>query len=148
MPELPSSKQHRYINEFGFTPKEADIIISDVPLCQYFDATVQASSSSVSPDEIKKWMLGDFVANLKDKGEDYQSTKVGIPHFLSFLESIASGKISGKMGKTILLKIETGDDPVQLIASSGAQISDEGALKDVVDTIFNMLGCGGKGQGW
>ena len=84
LPELPSSKQHRYINEFGFTPKEADIIISDVPLCQYFDATVQASSSSVSPNEIKKWMLGDFVANLKDKGEDYQSTKVGIPHFLSF----------------------------------------------------------------
>ena len=43
------------------------------------------------------------------------------------------------MGKTILLKmVETGDDPVQLIASSGgAQISDEGALKDVVDTILN-----------
>lgn len=139
LPELPAQKFARYVDDFGFSEKEADIIISDVALCQYFDAAVSQSPEGVLPADIKKWMLGDFVANLKDKSEDYGSTKVSVTHFLSFLGAIASGKISGKMGKDILVKmVESGDDPVTLIEKSGgAQISDEGALQDVVNQILD-----------
>ncbi|MDA1352904.1 MAG: Asp-tRNA(Asn)/Glu-tRNA(Gln) amidotransferase subunit GatB, partial [bacterium] len=139
LPELPIVKRARYMADFEFSEKEADIFVSDVPLCRYFDAAVNAAPKDVSPSEIKKWMLGDFVANLKDKGEDYGSTKVSVAHFLVFLSVLASGKISGKMGKDILLKmVETGTDPNTLIdQSGGAQISDESALQGVVDTILD-----------
>ena len=67
------------------------------------------------------------------------SSKLTPKALTELIELVKSGTIGGKTAKDILPKIfETGRSPKDLVAESGStQISDEGALNEIVDKVIS-----------
>ncbi len=136
LPELPQIKRGRYQQSYGLGKFECDVILSDVNVMRYFETTAQ-KVEPVSVKELAKWIIGDLNALTKEARQSFSSIKVTPDHLIQLVTLIQSGKISGKIGKEVLSEVfKSGEDPERIIQRSGAvQISDTGALREIVDHI-------------
>ena len=62
LPELPDAKRRRFVDDFGLSQYDADLLTADRDTADYFEATARAAN-----DEYKlsaNWVLGDVSAHL------------------------------------------------------------------------------------
>ncbi len=81
----------------------------------------------------------ELLGYMKNKGLSYDSIPVSPQYFVSMLDLIKEGVISGKIGKDVLITmIETGKEPKIIVEERGLQqISDEESLSRIVDEIIS-----------
>lgn len=154
LPELPEQKQERFIAEFGLSPTDAEVLISDKNLAGYFEEVVSEleewfsaeGGSASSGKDIKKfaklannWITGDFQALLKLENLFPAESKVTAENLAELIKMIDRGEISTTTGKKVLaIMFEKGGDPSNIVADEGmAQVSDEGAIAAVVDEVIS-----------
>eukprot|EP01047_Picozoa_sp_COSAG01_P023607 COSAG01_NODE_1433_length_10317_cov_590.337366_10_plen_488_part_00 len=134
VPELPLSKQARYQTSYQIPLKEAQALVGDITLNHFFEACIQEAKNGLSAAEISKWVLGD-VSKLANEAQGFQHLKLNAKQLLALLEALHSGKLSGKMAKQFLPKLEKGEALDALLASGG-QIDDSGELGKIVAAIL------------
>ena len=80
----------------------------------------------------------ELLGYMKDKGIPYDEIPVSAEHFVSMLNLIEDGLISGKIAKDVLVSvIETGKAPEVIVKEKGLeQISDEETLAKIVDEVI------------
>ena len=135
IPEMPDEKRARYVRELGLKDYDAGVLTSDLDLALFFESMIADGASSKGA---ANWLTNELLGRLK--GENTLATCGITPATLATLvKRIEEGKISGKSGKEILdvLVLERGGDVDKLIESMGlAQVSDDGALLAVIDSIL------------
>jgi aspartyl-tRNA(Asn)/glutamyl-tRNA(Gln) amidotransferase subunit B len=74
--------------------------------------------------EISKWILGDLTALLKEHEATFETTLVKPDHIKELVLLVQSGKLSGKMAKTVLeTMVKTGTSPQQVVAERKAEMA-------------------------
>ena len=66
MPELPDEKRKRFVNDFGITPYDAEVLASTRPLAAYFDEVVAAGAPA---KPAANWIQVELLRQLKDAGK-------------------------------------------------------------------------------
>lgn len=134
LPELPAARQSRY-EALGVSEEEAGVLVSNARLSQLFEASIALGSPAT---EVSKWITGDISAYLNQNEKSIEDTQLSAPQLHELLQLIATGKISGKMAKTLLPEImEKEVRPEALVEQKGlAQISDSNALLPVIDKVL------------
>ncbi len=135
LPELPESRKARYLEEYNLTEKEARTITASKYLSEFFE---KASKISGNPKAVCNWLLSD-VARILNENEEEPEAIPFLPEDLAELVMlIEKGTISSKIAKDVLEKMfeNPGKKPSKIIEENGwVQISDEGAIKEIVDKI-------------
>ncbi len=133
MPELPAIKHARFIDTYGLSKYDADVLTANRAIAEYFEKTARGSGD---PKMAANWVSGDLLGALK--GRDISESPVSAEHLGELLKLIGSGEISGKLAKEIFAKmLETGDAACVIIEREGLkQISDTGALSKIADEII------------
>ena len=135
LPELPESRKQRYLEEYKLTEKEANILSSSKHLSDFFEAATKICGN---PKAVSNWLMSDIAKVLNEKELEPDEIPFTPEHLAELIALIEKGTISSKIAKDVLDKMfETPETPSKIIEKNGwVQISDEGAIKEVVERII------------
>ncbi len=134
LPELPAARRSRFIEQYGLTAYDADVLTGNPDSADYFEAAAGAARSA-SPKIVANWFQGELTAILKREAVDAADSKIGAAELAALVDRVADGTLSGRMGKEVLEAMWNGEGPVDgIIEARGLrQISDAGAIEALVD---------------
>ncbi|MFP5993314.1 Asp-tRNA(Asn)/Glu-tRNA(Gln) amidotransferase subunit GatB [Helicobacter pylori] len=133
--ELPSAKKIRYMKDFNLKEDDANLLVSDPLLAEYFESMLHLG---VKAKTSVTWLCVELLGRLK---AEITLENCGISaHALGALaKRIDEGKISGKSAKDVLDKLleEQGGDVDALIEQMGlSQVNDTEAIVKVVEEVL------------
>ena len=131
LPELPESRKERYLKEYGLSEKDANIITASKYLSDLFEGAIKVCHN---PKAVNNWIISDISRILNETEMEpieipFDSNQLG-----KLIILIDKGTISSSIAKKVLVEMfEHPRDPEDIIDEKGwVQISDEGAIKEVV----------------
>ena len=135
MPELPAARKQRFIEVFGLSEYDADVLTQSRGVAEYFDQTAAVSKD---PKIAANWVMGDLAALLKAADKEISDSPVSARNLGELLGLIAGGELSGKLAKEVLEKMFASGDTAPIIMEREGlrQISDSGALGKIVDEVI------------
>ena len=135
LPELPESRKQRYLEEFKLSEKDANIITSSKYLSDLFEGAVKVCNN---PKAVNNWIISDISRILNETEMEAIEIPFDCNQLGKLVILIDKGTISSSIGKKVLVELfENPRDPEDIIKEKGwIQISDEGAIKEVVTKIL------------
>ena len=135
LPELPESRKKRYLEEYKLSEKDAKIITSSKYLSDLFE---KAGSISGNIKAVGNWIISDISRILNEKELEPMNIPFNAQQLAELVMLIDKGTISSSIGKKVLEELfENPRKPEEIIKEKGwIQISDEGAIKEVVLKIL------------
>ena len=135
LPELPESRKARYISELGLSEKDARLLTNSKYLSDMFE---EASKICKNNKAVANWLLSDVSRILNEKELEANDIPFTAEELAKMVMLIDKGTISTAIGKKVLEELfEEPKDPEEIIKEKGwIQISDEGAIKEVVLKIL------------
>ncbi len=135
VPELPIDKIIRYQNDYELSSYDANVLVKNVELSQYFDSLVEENKEYKL---IVNWLTQDVIASMDAKGDKSMQEWIPVSNFNDFIKAIANNTISSKQAKTVFSKMIIGEAPLDVIKNEGMiQVSDEGQLLTWVNEILD-----------
>ncbi|WP_367692267.1 Asp-tRNA(Asn)/Glu-tRNA(Gln) amidotransferase subunit GatB [Helicobacter pylori] len=133
--ELPSAKKIRYMKDFNLKEDDANLLVSDPLLAEYFESMLDLG---VKAKTSVTWLCVELLGRLK---AEITLENCGVSaHMLGALaKRIDEGKISGKSAKDVLDKLleEHGGDVDTLIEQMGlSQVNDTEAIVKVIEEVL------------
>jgi aspartyl-tRNA(Asn)/glutamyl-tRNA(Gln) amidotransferase subunit B len=134
MPELPLAKFERFTKELGLSEYEADILIEDIDLANYFDA---AKKHTNSPSLIH-WILRDLMGYIKEHKISLTDCKITPARLGNIVDLVDQGVINSPTAKEVLVFVaQTDKDPIIIIEEKGLkQIGSVDELEALVKEII------------
>ncbi len=135
LPELPTARRRRYLDEMGLAAAAADYLVLDGDVAAYFE---KVAARCQDPQVAANWVMGDLTRLLNERHLPMADAPVPAEDLGDLLKEIAAGAISGKIGNEVFqVMAAEGRPPGEIIAERGlAQISDEGALEAIIQDVL------------
>lgn len=137
LPELPWEKRQRFQTEHQLSSYDANVLVSDRDLAEYFETTV--AIAKVSPKLAANWITGELAAALNKSNLNITQSPVSPKLLATLLQRISDETISGKIAKEVFEAIWNGEgDADQIIAKRGLkQITDSGEINRIIEEIIS-----------
>ncbi|MDE6731680.1 MAG: Asp-tRNA(Asn)/Glu-tRNA(Gln) amidotransferase subunit GatB [Oscillospiraceae bacterium] len=135
IPELPEQRVKRYVEEFGLKKADADIIVGNKAICDFFD---EALAEYNNPKAVANFILGELMNRINRGEADMEALKFSGKEFAQLVELMQTDKISQANGKAILREmIENGGTAKDIADKGDLWIKeDNDLLAKVVDEII------------
>lgn len=135
LPELPESRRERYLKEYNLSEKDANIITASKYLSDLFEGTIEVCHN---PKAVNNWIISDISRILNEKEKEPNEIPFNCNQLGNLILLIDKGTISTSIAKKVLEELfENPREPEEIIKEKGwIQISDEGAIKEVVLKIL------------
>lgn len=135
MPELPSQKRARY-QEIGLNEYDASVIVEQMGLALFFDKVLELGAN---PKTAVNFIMGEIAAFLKEDHIEITDTKLTPENLAELIALIEKGTISNNIGKQIIIEmLKDGTKASVIVEKKGlSQISDEGAIKELVQKVVD-----------
>lgn len=135
LPELPESRRDRYIKEYNLSEKDAKLLTSSKYLSNLFEGALEICGNAKA---VANWILSDISRILNEKELEPENIPFTAEQLAKMIELIDKGTISSAIAKKVLTELfENPKDPEEIIKEKGwIQISDEGAIKEVVMKVL------------
>ncbi|AQM65883.1 Asp-tRNA(Asn)/Glu-tRNA(Gln) amidotransferase subunit GatB [Helicobacter pylori] len=133
--ELPSAKKIRYMKDFNLKEDDANLLVSDPLLAEYFESMLNLG---VKAKTSVTWLCVELLGRLKAE-TTLENCGVSAHMLGALAKRIDEGKISGKSAKDVLDKLleEQGGDVDVLIEQMGlSQVNDTEAIVKVVEEVL------------
>ncbi|HAW50106.1 TPA: Asp-tRNA(Asn)/Glu-tRNA(Gln) amidotransferase GatCAB subunit B [bacterium] len=133
IPELPSHKRKRFVEEYGIPEYDAGVLTSSKELARFFEEVLKDYKN---PKAVSNWIMTEVLSIISP--EKINECKIKPNLLAKMLVMIEKGEISGKIGKDVIIEIEkTGKDPEEIVKEKGLiQIKDEESLILAVDEVI------------
>ena len=134
LPELPDEKKTRFINDFGLSDYDANVLTAELDAAQYFEAVAQNRDGKLTAN----WVINELFGRLKKDDTDITESPVSPDQLGAVIDLITKGDISGKIAKDLFEIVYTeGGDPEQIVQERGMkQVTDTGAIEAAVDQVI------------
>lgn len=133
--ELPSAKKIRYMKDFNIKEDDANLLVSDPLLAEYFESMLNLG---VKAKTSVTWLCVELLGRLKAE-TTLENCGVSAHALGALAKRIDEGKISGKSAKDVLDKLleEQGGDVDALIEQMGlSQVNDTEAIVKVIEEVL------------
>ena len=117
----------------GIGDDVADLLTGDRPTGDLF---LEAIAGGASPAAVARWIVNELPPALGDR--ELGETSLAGPALGALVAAVERGTITGAAGKEVFAElVERGGDPARIIDERGlAQVSDEGAVAEVVERVL------------
>ncbi len=133
--ELPSAKKIRYMKDFNLKEDDANLLVSDPLLAEYFESMLNLG---VKAKTSVTWLCVELLGRLKAE-TTLENCGVSAHMLGALAKRIDEGKISGKSAKDVLDRLleERGGDVDALIEQMGlSQVNDTEAIVKVIEEVL------------
>jgi aspartyl-tRNA(Asn)/glutamyl-tRNA(Gln) amidotransferase subunit B len=136
LPELPDQKAARFVQQYGLSDYDAQVLTASREMAKFYEAVVAAV-----PKDAKlaaNWVMGDFSAALNKDGLEVGASKLSTLQMGGLLQRIVDNTISGKLAKEVfeVMWADSADADVVIEARGLRQITDSSAIEKVIDEIM------------
>jgi aspartyl-tRNA(Asn)/glutamyl-tRNA(Gln) amidotransferase subunit B len=123
LPEMPHTRAERYQRDFALSAKDAEALVVDRELAEYFEAVVDASKN---PRAAANWVRNEV---LRYPLAGFRVTPAMLARLIALIDS---GAIGGTAAKQVFEEMaDSGDDPDVIVDRRGlGQISDPAAIRE------------------
>lgn len=146
LPELPSARRTRYMNELGLSEYDAGRLTESVDISNWFENAMDGDNKRAKP--IANWMISELFAHPENWSPENDAnagnnahTRIITPSDLrELVDMISASEVNGKQAKEIFIKMLDGEDgsPKQIADKHGMkQITDTGAIESAIDDVIN-----------
>jgi aspartyl-tRNA(Asn)/glutamyl-tRNA(Gln) amidotransferase subunit B len=135
LPELPDEKKERFIKDYSLSTYEANVLVSEKEISDYFEEVVKTSDKKLAIN----WIMGDLFASLNEKNISILDSLVTSKKMSQLINFISTGVISGRTAKEVFEIIkDTGEEPNNIIESKGLQQqSDPKELETIIIKVIS-----------
>ena len=135
LPELPDARQARFVETYGLSTYDADVLVATREMANFYEQVVHYSQA---PKLAANWVMGDLTAVLNRTNLNIEQSPVSAEHLAQLILRLQDGTISSRMAKTVFEEmVSTQDSPDTLIDRMGLkQVSDSGAISQLIDEVI------------
>jgi aspartyl-tRNA(Asn)/glutamyl-tRNA(Gln) amidotransferase subunit B len=130
LPELPDAKRARFMQEYGITSYDAQVLASTRELADYFENVARAGAAAKSA---ANWISSELLRQLNESGRTIAECPVPAEALADLLKRMESGEITAQSGKKVFAQMfESGKSAGEIITAEGmGQISDAALIERV-----------------
>ena len=135
LPELPYNKFYRLQKEYGISAYEAEILIQDVEIANFFE---EAAKIGKNPKAVCNWMLRDLLSYLKENKLELAQIKVTPNHMAALVIELDKGSINSKVAQEVFIEMAiSGKLPTQIIQEKGLQ--QIGSVEEIEKVVLAVM---------
>jgi len=137
MPELPDTKRHAFISQYGLTPSQAAQLTATSEISSYSTHAFEIAEPRRIP-QLANWITGALSAKLNEENLDISQSRVSSGQLVRLDYRVADGTLSNKLAREVFDAMWAGgSDADDIIAKRGLkQISDSGELERICDQVI------------
>ena len=137
LPELPAARLRRFKQQYGLSAYDADVLVSDRLVADYYEAVVNASGAA--PKVVANWVSGELFSLLNQSDLGIDACPVAPEALVDLIRMVSRGEINQNTGKVVLGEMfQSGRSPEEIISSKGLrQISDSDSLAGLVQQVLD-----------
>jgi len=135
LPELPAARRDRFMAAYGLSAYDADVLIADKAVADYFEACVKAYPQAKT---VSNWITGDLFRLLKETETDIKEVRITPAALAELLTIVEKGTINRNTAKAVLGEMfKSGWAAAEIVAEKGlAQISDADELGQIIGQVI------------
>lgn len=135
LPEMPEARKERYMTEYGMKEADADSIINDKDICDFFEGAVSAYNN---PKSVLSFMLGEFMRRINLGEMSMETLEVKPAEVARLIEYGDTDKINKNNYKNIFkAMLETGKTPEEICDAENYWVKEDSALlESVIDKLI------------
>lgn len=135
LPEMPESRRERYVKEFNLPEYDANVLTMEKALSDLFEGATKICNN---PKAVSNFIMSEIIGTLNSKEIEAKDIPFTDEQLGNLIILIDRGTISTSIAKKVLQELfENPREPQKIIEEKGwIQISDEGAIKEVVLKIL------------
>ena len=136
LPELPQEKRDRFMQQYGLSAYDADILVSSKELADYYEEAVKVSGNH--PKLAANWVISELLGVLNKNNLEITESPIEAAELGHLVARIADETISGKIAKTIFECLWEKEGSVDdIIEKRGLkQVTDTAAIEKLIDEII------------
>jgi aspartyl-tRNA(Asn)/glutamyl-tRNA(Gln) amidotransferase subunit B len=144
LPELPESRKARFIDDYGLTEYEANLLTESRARAEFFEAALYTEENA-SPERLRErakpisnWLLGDLGRLLNQDNIEISESRVMPAQLSALVGMIEANQISGTAAKQVIEEMfRTGKDPEAIVSEKGlGQIDDSSVIEAAVAKVI------------
>ena len=134
IPELPDEKKKRFVEKFNLSPYDANILVSDVEIANYFEEVIKNSDVKLATN----WITGELFALLNEKNLEISKSPISSKNLSNLINFIKDGTISRKIAKSVFeIMSKENKDPKTIIEEKGLrQQSDPDEIERIINSVI------------
>ncbi len=135
LPELPDARRERFIHDFGLSRQEAEVLVADKAVADYFEAVIAAG---VEPKTAANWITGEIFRLMNAAGVELDAVRITPVMLAELVDLVRSGTINLNTAKEVFAEMfATGRAAKAIVEEKGlAQISDAAMLEQLVERVI------------
>lgn len=136
LPELPAEKKQRFVDSFGLSSYDAEVLTASREMAEYFEAVIAAADGEAKLSA--NWVMGEVSGALNKDSLEIADCPVSVEMLGGMIKRIKDNTISGKIAKEVFDAMwKGGGDADAVIEARGLkQITDSSAIEPIIDEII------------
>ncbi|WP_461481009.1 Asp-tRNA(Asn)/Glu-tRNA(Gln) amidotransferase subunit GatB [Porticoccus sp.] len=133
LPELPDARRDRFMDQYGLSHYDANILSGDAHVARYFETAAGGDAKLAA-----NWIMGELSARLNAEDIAIQNCPVSAEQLAGMIARLVDGTISSKMAKEVFDAMWNGEGSADdIIEARGLkQVSDSGAIEALVNEVI------------
>ena len=145
LPELPTAKRARFVDDYGLSRYDAELLVEEPAVADYFERAVAASAGAAvqpagqrSPKALANWITGEMFRLMNQAGQSIGQVLLTPAHLAELVGLVAGGALTINSAKTVFEAMyRTGRPASAIVAEQGlGQVSDTGEIAAVVAEVI------------
>ncbi|MCX2977340.1 Asp-tRNA(Asn)/Glu-tRNA(Gln) amidotransferase subunit GatB [Candidatus Marimicrobium litorale] len=135
LPELPTTKRHRFAEAYGLSNYDASVLTDTRPLADYFEVVVAACNDAKIA---ANWVQVELLGQLNRDQTSLAQCPVPAADLGGLIARILDGSISGKIAKQVFEAMWQGEGSADSVIEARGlkQVSDSGALEGIIAEVI------------
>lgn len=135
IPVLADERKENYINNLGLDEYNANILIKDINIANYFEKCVKVG---IKPSDAANYINGIITSYINEKDINISDFYLKPEYLKQINDAKENGILSSKQVKEVFYKsLEEEKEPKNFISKENAQVSDEGLIENIIDNILS-----------
>ena len=134
LPELPDIRRKRFINEYGLSPYDSNILVSEKETADYFEEAAKNSN----PKLVCNWVVGELFSVLNKMNKTLENCPIRAGDLGELVNLIDDETITGRIAKDVFeIMLETGNNPKTIVDENNMkQVNDLSEIESIIDKII------------
>ena len=134
IPELPRERKKKYIDIFGLSEYDANILIKTKEYADYYEECV---SLDIDKKLAANYLIVNIIAYLNKEAISLNEFYLKPIYLKEILDELRNGNISSKQAKEIFYKsLEERCEPKNFITKDNTQVSNKEQIESIINTIL------------
>ena len=134
LPELPDVRRKRFIDEYGLSPYDSNILVSEKETADYFEEAAKNSN----PKLVCNWVIGELFSVLNKMNKTLENCPIKAGDLGELVNLIDDETITGRIAKDVFeIMLETGNNPKTIVDENNMkQVNDLSEIESIIDKII------------